>query len=193
MNSLLGSLPGWFKAKVRFQIDGEEWISDGKVAVRWPADPSLREVPDPAKSMGWFDVPRKEAARATADNGLSVLGSQGYAPHFIDLAEFCHPLLKWHAPDSHLDGAVGYVDGKPVAIVVPIRDYDEQGPYKGAPCPECDGSGLGDDECKKCDGSGETECDHCGHESDCETCDGEGWNKCAACNGTGIWTPKEAT
>lgn len=181
----MGTLHGWFKPKVRLTTEGAQWISDGRIAIAWEADPTLR---DHGKDSlrGYIQDARVDVTEAPRDNGYITMGASHFQAHYIDLVEAAHPGVSWRVGPGNLDAAVAYISNVPVAVVMCLRWENADEVCKGPDCPEC--NGRGGPECETCMGCGENECPTCGHEDMCEDCDGRGHTGgCAACGGSGRW------
>lgn len=181
-------LAPWFKAKLRVRIDGAAWVTNGFLAIKAPADKSLKTVPA-ATLIAMIDGSTVDVTPGKREMGHVWLGDLAYQEHFIALVDSAHPGSAWRATPTR-DGcgsAAAFVDGKPVGVVMCVFGYPRS--VAAPPCPTCDGAkGT---PCKTCDGSGTmTQVCDMGHEHDdeCGACNGQGYTgKCEACDGTGEW------
>ncbi len=189
------ALHSWYRPKLAFELDGRRWHSDNYVAIALPATGDVRNIDC---SSAIVDMVSASASRPalTAErhaNGHVMIGVGAFQGHQIDLCESAFTGLVWRAPGGALDPAVGYVDGRAVALVMPMRRTD--GACKAPDCVECNGTGEGAaEECEECDGQGTYEC-NLGHEHGCEACYGSGETRpapCPECGGSGEWRAPEA-
>lgn len=188
-------LHGWFKPKFMVEVCGRDWISDGVMALEWATDTSLNRVPRGALDSSVGAATQDVGAERV--NGWVRLGAQAFADHLVAIVEDLFPGCRWRVkPGAEFDPAVAFLDGRPVGMIMPVRDWSPAASNPGPRCPACDGEkgeeceaceGHGTKTCPECDGEGETTCHHCEQDMDCKRCGGSGdIGKCDACKGTGF-------
>ena len=214
---------GWYRPTKRFDFDGRRWSTTGTFAVVHDCDDALPDLGHAGPSAIGFALSSEVGPEVVTFERVPLgycihdaASERAYQTRFVVLVEAVHPGCEWRGGRNPLSPCAAFVDGKAVAVVMPVRaDFAPRAYTKPAPVPRCfvcdgdrgvpchDCGGDGKKTCATCHGDGRARCPACdhntgkcdkcggtGHDGPCSACNGSGLSrKCEACDGTGDWRP----